>query len=316
MVFDDVKNDAYLEAMRAVITPESIVLDLGAGLGLFGLLAAKMGAKRVFLVEPEQVATVAEKLVKENGLESKVEVFRGRIEQVDLPEKVDIVVSVLTGNFLLSEDLLPSLFYARDKYLKGGGVMVPDSAFMMAGLLTMPRFHQTQVGIWSEPYRGLSWSSCRGIAANTVYRNRDFFQEHELISPPVEIHEMDFSTENSTDLTVKRVLSVEKEGTAHAIAGWFRMSLGERWLSTGPDDLPTHWTPLLLPLDPPLSCSVGDEVSISLRRPPGGFWTWTVVTKDGRQVHSEFLSQSVLKNLVRSERTRSSAKLGPDGPTL
>src|SRR3990167_6681712 len=55
MVFDEVRNRAYLEAMRRVITPASIVLDVGAGVGVLGLLAAKLGARKVYCVEPSPV---------------------------------------------------------------------------------------------------------------------------------------------------------------------------------------------------------------------------------------------------------------------
>ena len=51
MALDEVRNRAYAQALRRVITPESVVLDLGAGLGTLGLLAAKLGARRVYLVE-------------------------------------------------------------------------------------------------------------------------------------------------------------------------------------------------------------------------------------------------------------------------
>ncbi len=46
MFFDQIRNDAYFKALQAVITPETVVLDLGAGLGIHGLLAAKLGAKK------------------------------------------------------------------------------------------------------------------------------------------------------------------------------------------------------------------------------------------------------------------------------
>ena len=46
MFFDRARNDAYFKALQTVITPDSVVLDLGAGMGVHGLLAAKLGAKK------------------------------------------------------------------------------------------------------------------------------------------------------------------------------------------------------------------------------------------------------------------------------
>ena len=55
MVFDARRNAAYVRALEKLVTPDTVVLDLGAGLGVLGLYAARLGAKKVYLVEPEPV---------------------------------------------------------------------------------------------------------------------------------------------------------------------------------------------------------------------------------------------------------------------
>ena len=132
MALDHVRNDAYGRALAAVVGPDTVVLDLGAGTGLHGLMAARIGARHVYLVEPEDVIALAEELVVANGLEGRVTVLQGRIEDVTLPERVDVIVSALTGNFLVTEDLIASIIYAREHVLKPGGVLVPSAAIMEA----------------------------------------------------------------------------------------------------------------------------------------------------------------------------------------
>lgn len=39
MFFDKVRNNYYLNAIKSIVNKDSIVLDLGAGLGLFGYMA-------------------------------------------------------------------------------------------------------------------------------------------------------------------------------------------------------------------------------------------------------------------------------------
>jgi len=46
MIFDSVRNDCYFQAIKDEITENSVVLDLGAGLGLHGFMAAQAGAKK------------------------------------------------------------------------------------------------------------------------------------------------------------------------------------------------------------------------------------------------------------------------------
>jgi hypothetical protein len=51
------------------------------------------GAKKVYAVEATDMAKLAKRLVAAQGLEGVVEVIQGVIESVDIPEKVDIIIS-------------------------------------------------------------------------------------------------------------------------------------------------------------------------------------------------------------------------------
>lgn len=56
---------------------------------------------QVYAVEASTMAEYTEKLVKANGCEEVVTVFQGRVEELKLPEKVDVLVSEWMGNCLL-----------------------------------------------------------------------------------------------------------------------------------------------------------------------------------------------------------------------
>lgn len=51
-------------------------------------------------------------------LEDKIHVIQGTIETVDLPEKVDIIISEWMGYFLLRESMLDSVIHARDRSVR------------------------------------------------------------------------------------------------------------------------------------------------------------------------------------------------------
>ena len=70
MNFDGVRNPAYERAIRDAVTSKSVVLDLGAGLGMLGFVAARAGARMVYLVEPEPVIEVTRKVAEANGLDN------------------------------------------------------------------------------------------------------------------------------------------------------------------------------------------------------------------------------------------------------
>src|SRR5262249_33854341 len=92
MAFDAVRNAAYVHALRRVVDSRSVVLDVGAGTGILGIAAARLGARRVFLVEPEPVIDVAAEIASANGLSDVVRCWPGRIEDVELPEPATVLV--------------------------------------------------------------------------------------------------------------------------------------------------------------------------------------------------------------------------------
>lgn len=56
---------------------------------------------QVYAVEASEMANHTEKVVRCNGLEGKVQVIKGKIEDIVLPEKVDVIVSEWMGTLLL-----------------------------------------------------------------------------------------------------------------------------------------------------------------------------------------------------------------------
>jgi SAM-dependent methyltransferase len=299
MALDRVRNDAYLNAMRAVIHPDSIVLDVGAGTGIHGLLAARLGARRVYLVEPEDVIAVAEEIARTNGLQDRVVCIQGRIEDVTLPEQVDVIVSVLTGNFLLAEDLLGALFHARDVALKPEGVLIPDRAVMEIVPVAAPDLHHQEIEDWSRPQHGVDTSAARGYAANTVFFRSDGLRTAEWLAEPQVCHTIDFREGSYQPVDVEVIHDIRTGGWCHGWVGWFRMRLGDSWLSTSPKAPPLHWSHAFLPLDPPLQVREGERVTLALTRAPRGDWTWRASCESGSQQHSTVLSLPLRADTLR-----------------
>jgi predicted RNA methylase len=299
MTFDARRNDAYAQAMKRFITPDSIVLDLGSGLGIHGLLAAQMGAKRVYLVEPEDVISVAEEIAHCNGLSEKIVCLQGCIEDIELPEKVDLIISVFTGNFLLEEDLLPSLFYARDKYLKPGGALIPEAATMEAVPIYAPELYQEEIEPWSKSHHGLDYEPARSYASHSVYYRRNELKKSHYIAEPKALLSLNFHENSDTYCDVKVLYSATETTVCHGIAGWFKMKLGDIWLSTAPHEPPLHWSTAFLPLDPPIQVELGEEIFFSIQRPPQGDWTWQVKTEHHHQQKSTFFGQPMTMKTIQ-----------------
>lgn len=133
MLKDEVRTKAY---MRSIVNnphlfKDKIVMDIGSGTGVLSIFAAKAGAKRVYAVENAGISAVSEEIIRQNGLDGVIKVMKGKVEEIELDvEHVDIIISEWMGYFLLYESMLDCVLFARDKWLKKGGMMFPNKATM------------------------------------------------------------------------------------------------------------------------------------------------------------------------------------------
>jgi len=219
-----------------------------------------------------------------------VRCLRGRLEDIQLPEPVDIIVSAVTGNFLVTEDLLPTLFHARDTALKPGGLLIPGAATMEATPVSAATIHAREIAGWSASTEGIDLSAARAYAANSVFYRLEELGDVEYLAEPRVLQKFDFSRDNDTSVHIDADYEITRPGVCHGWVGWFSMKLGDRWVSTSPRDEPLHWSPAFLPLDPPVAFEQGEQVSFTLDRAPFGDWTWRVRSATADQRHSTLLS--------------------------
>jgi type I protein arginine methyltransferase len=144
MIQDTVRTELYRNSIMKNPSnyKDKIVLDVGCGSGILSMFAAQAGAKRVYAVEASNMADYAKRLVAHNKLDKIVCVIHSTIEDLELPEKVDTIISEPLGTFLLNERMLETFVIARNKFLKPeGGRMFPTRA----DLYLMPFQDQTLV---------------------------------------------------------------------------------------------------------------------------------------------------------------------------
>lgn len=129
MMQDFVRTSTY---QRAILSngddfKDKVILDVGAGSGILSFFAIQAGARKVFAVEASSMAKHAEQLVASNKLSDKILVIPGKIEEINLPEKVDIIISEPMGYMLFNERMLETYLHAK-KWLKPSGKMFPTQA--------------------------------------------------------------------------------------------------------------------------------------------------------------------------------------------
>ena len=122
------------------------------GVFLCVLLCVSVFVARVVLIITQQ----NQNQNQNKQLSHAVEVIQGTVETVELPEKVDIIISEWMGYFLLRESMLDSVLLARDRFLAPGGAMYPSHARMClapvrshASAARAGEFQQSMEG-WAE----------------------------------------------------------------------------------------------------------------------------------------------------------------------
>jgi type I protein arginine methyltransferase len=162
--------EAELERACSVVR-DAVVLDVGCGCGLLALFAARAGARKVYAVESNsKMAALAQAVVADNGMQSRVSVVHGRVEDVDLPEGVDILVSEWMGFYLLHESMLDSVLVARDRFLKKTGIMIPQSCRLLAAPVCNPTRRTQRVEFWMRANHtyGFNFSSAAPLASQEM----------------------------------------------------------------------------------------------------------------------------------------------------
>ena len=114
-----------------------VILDVGTGSGILAIFAAMAGARKVYAIEATDMAVHARALIKANKLDGVIEVVQGTIETIELPEKVDVIISEWMGYFLLRESMLDSVLVARDRFLQPGGSLFPRLLPVSQNLLSV-----------------------------------------------------------------------------------------------------------------------------------------------------------------------------------
>jgi len=272
MLRDRIRCEAFRRALTEMVIPDSAVLDVGAGTGLLSIFAAKAGARVVYAVERTATARLAERIVADNDLDDRIHVIQDDMEDVELPEKVDLIVSEWLGGYGIDENLLPVVVQARDRWLKPGGSMIPGHVTSRMAPAYDEDMEQ-DVQLWRQHPYGVNLTAIAELTSRRLLCCRYDVKEEHLLADPQQMWEIDCSAvtlEQATNTFEAELgFTCRKGGRCNALAAWFEARLSEdNILSNRPSDDWTHWGRWIFPLGACLDVREGSSIAVLFRVTP------------------------------------------------
>lgn len=290
MAMDPVRMDAYARAIARAVKPGSVVVDIGAGTGIFSLLAAQAGAAHVHAIEPNPAVSLLHELARENGVADRVTIHACPSYEVDLTQRADVVVSDLRGSFPVHAEHLPAIRDARARLLRPGGTLVPQRDRLFVALVEADAlWRKLEAGWMAFERQGLAAKATRMSVLNSVFTDAPAsIPSSDVLSEPAVWTEIDYRTSDADMFSGTVEVPCVRRGEAHGLALWFEATiLDDIAFSTAPGSNVVY-ARTFLPLLEPVRVENGDRAEVTLRVDTRGTrWAWdTRISRAGRALHS------------------------------
>jgi protein arginine N-methyltransferase 1 len=300
MIDCEPRMGVYAEALRRAVTPGCTVIDLGAGFGMFSLLACKYGAGHVIAIEPDPNIELLRPLAQANGYANRITILRDISTRYTPERKADVIVSDCRGTMPLFDHHIATIKDARERLLAPGGTLLPLRDTIKVALANSSSTYRQ----WQKPWRrndyGLDLSAAHASAINS--EGKAHLGASVLASTPQDLAVIDYRTvtEPNLDSTVELVAS--KDAKMHGLLVWFDAEIAEGLgYSNAPGQPPLVYGQMFLPFANPPRLKAGDRVTARIR---------------GNLVHNRYIwswEGSVIDHLTGAARGhfRQSSFLGP-----
>jgi protein arginine N-methyltransferase 1 len=280
----------YAAALARLIKPGDTVLDLGAGLGVLGVLACRAGARRVVAVESSASWALGQEVVRKAQLGDRITFIHASSFDIQLDERVDAIVADVHAPLGLQEGGLSSLVDARERLLKPGGVMIPGALQVLVAPVEAAGLYERHLGVWQRAVHGIDLACVRTAAANRPYPAR--LDESALLAPMAAVGP-------TLDLTRAPVVRIggtttslaARSGRLHGVCGCFVSTLapGVTLRNAPGDSATTNFAHAFLPIESPIDVAAGDAIELRIDVFDGleMRWSVTVTAQSGRRHRAE-----------------------------
>jgi len=313
MIDCEPRMSVYAEALRRAVTPGCTVFDIGAGFGVFSILACKDGAGSVVAIEPDPSVELILPMARANGCADRITVIRDLSTKFTPQAQADVIVSDIRGTMPLFENHIETIVDARRRLLKPGGQQLPLRDTIRVALVRSPKLYRLCERPWTKNDYDLDLSVGRTFAVNR--EKRAYLGPRALVSEPGDVAVLEYRTITDPNLDSTVTLVATRDAVAHGLLIWFDAEIAEGLgYSNGPGHPELVYGQSFLPFPAPVALNAGDNVTARIRaRLSGGayIWSWNSTITDGQSGEArQSFSQSTFKSKVHTREQL--AQLSPD----
>lgn len=306
MITDHVRFKAYQLALKKATSPGKVVVDIGAGTGIFSLLASQYGAAEVHAVEPDRALLLAQTIASANGLQDQIRFYQTLSTELKLHKLADVIISDLRGVLPLFQHHIASISDARRRLLAPDGVLIPARDQLWASLIEDPNTFARYSDPWLNNECKLDLSAAYPLVINT--RSRIGAKAEQLLVRPAHWATLDYATIDNPDVTGTLKWTVERPGTAHGLVVWFDAELAEGiGFSNRPGEPELIYGQAFFPLESPVELKPGDDVSVTLSAKlveDDYLWRWATRVRTGEHLKANFRQSTFYAAPVNLEKVK------------
>jgi hypothetical protein len=273
MLRDYVRVMAYRSAIFAQ-AKDRVVAEIGCGTGILSIFAAQAGAKKVYAIEQGNILALAKLMFRANHCD--VTPIRGNSREIELPEKVDLIIHEILGPDPFNEDLIPTIRDAKERLLKKDGRLLPRKIQVWcvgAELAVAPspteRIFQEAAqfsslyGVSFEPYLLALEAHRDGLAMSYGRGERP---PEKLLSEATLLREIDLDAADWSLDAQRAEMRMTSGGRLGALDVFFRAQLDDRFeINTSPFAPTTSWGRSVRDLPQAIDVKAGDRVTVTSR---------------------------------------------------
>lgn len=109
-LIDKPRTEAFKKAIQSTVKSGDIVVDMGTGSGVLAMFAADCGAKKVYAVEfDENNYRTLKHTFEINGYKDVIQVIFGDVRDIEIPEKIDVIIGEMIATGLIEELQIPAM---------------------------------------------------------------------------------------------------------------------------------------------------------------------------------------------------------------